>query len=307
LSATTIEDTQAVTPVDFRRPSRISRDAVLALETTHDAFARRLSTAWSAGSFAAIEIDHVATDQLSIDDFVRSLPQPTALGMIKLDALKAHAFLQVDLPFALLLVERLLGGTGDASTSEIGRRPTDLEAALLVHDLFGPAVAAIDEALKDLGGEASVLTSFEPMPQPLQLGSPGELLVLLTYHVELRGELPAQGLVTLAYPVAQLVPQLDRLTASGRLEDDGTGSASAAVTASLLTTEVDLQVQLSGSLLNAATVAGLAPGDVIRLDHRVEAPARLICDEQVIGTAHLGKRGRRMAIQVVTPPNHPRG
>lgn len=301
-----MEDTQSVTPVDFRRPSRISRDAVLALETTHDAFARRLSTAWSAGSFAAIEIDHVATDQLSIDDFVRSLPQPTALGMIKLDALKAHAFLQVDLPFALLLIERLLGGTGDASTAEIGRRPTDLESALLVHDLFGPAVAAIDEALKDLGGEPSVLTSFEPMPQPLQLGSPGELLVLLTYHVELRGDLPAQGLVTLAYPVAQLVPQLDRLTASGRLEDDGTGMANAAITASLLATEVDLQVQLVGSLLNAGTVAGLAPGDVIRLDHRVEAPAQLVCDEQIVGTAHLGKRGRRLAIQVQTPPSHAR-
>lgn len=291
----------SVSPVDFRRPSRISRDAILALETSHDAFARRLSTAWSSGSYAAIEIEHVATDQLSVDDFVRSLPTPTTLGFVRIDALGTTGFLQIDLPFALLLVERLLGGPGDAADADIGRRPTDLETALIGHDLFGPATAAIDEALRDLDGPPSELTGIEAMPQPLQLGSPAELLVLLTYHVELRGELPAQGLVTLAYPVGQVVGVLEQLTA-GRRDDETTASASAAMTASLLATEVDLAVQLSGSPMAAATIAGLRPGDVIRLDHRAQAPALLVCDEQVLGTAHLGKRGRRVAAQVIEPP-----
>src|SRR5690554_442321 len=111
-------------PVDFRRPSRISREAVVALEATHEAFARRLSTAWSAGSYAAIEVEHVATDQLSIDDFVRSLPIPTALATIRVGVLDAVAFLQVDLPFSLLYIERLLGGPGDPAVAPIARRPT---------------------------------------------------------------------------------------------------------------------------------------------------------------------------------------
>lgn len=296
----------SITSVDFRRPSRIGRDAVVALETTHDAFARRLSTAWSSSSFAAIEIEHVATDQLSIDDFVRSLPVPTALATLRVGVLGANAFLQVDLPFALLFVERLLGGMGDPAIGAVARRPTELETALLTHELFGPAVIAVDEALRDLGDESSSLVAVETIPQPLQLGSPGELLLLLTYRVELRGELPAQGLVTLAYPVAPLVGHLDRLLLGSNPADEGEAVASRAMmTAALLATEVDVRVRLGDGTIAAAALASLAPGDVLRLDHGVERPAELVCDERSIGTAHLGKRGRRLAVQVVVAPSTP--
>lgn len=297
----------SITEVDFRRPSRIGRDAVVALETTHDAFARRLSTAWSSGSFAAIEIEHAATDQLSIDDFVRSLPVPTALATLRVGALGAHAFLQVDLPFALLFVERLLGGVGDPAIAAIGRRPTELETALLTHELLGPAVTAVDEALKDLGDEPSSLLSLETAPQPLQLGSPGELLLLLTYRVELRGEMPAQGMITLAYPVAPLVIHLDRLVMGANPADESEALAARSVMSeALLVTQVDVNVRLGDSTIDAATLARLVPGDVLRLDHPVDRPAELICDERPIGTAHLGKRGRRLAVQVVASPSAPR-
>jgi flagellar motor switch protein FliM len=294
----------SITSVDFRRPSRIGRDAVVALETTHEAFVRRLSTAWSSGSFAAIEIEHVATDQLSIDDFVRSLPVPTALSTLRVGALGAHAFLQVDLPFALLFVERLLGGPGDPAISAIARRPTELETALLTHELLGPAVTAVDEALKDLSDEPSNLVSLETTPQPLQLGSPGELLLLLTYRVELRGEMPAQGMLTLAYPVAPLVVHLDRLVlGSNPVDEDESVAARSVMSAALLATEVDVCVRLGDSGIGAAALAGLTPGDVLRLDHPVDRPAELVCDERPIGTAHLGKRGRRLAVQVVASPS----
>ncbi len=299
------ESTATVAPVDFRRPSRIGRDAVVALEATHDTFARRIATAWSAGSYAAIEVEHVSTDQLSIDDFARSLPHPTALGSIHVDVLDATAFLQIDLPFALLFVERLLGGPGDVSTAPVVRRPTDLEVALITHELFGPGVTAVDEALGELGSGSSQLTAFETTPQPLQLGSPGDLLLLLTYRVEVRGDLPGQGLVTLAYPVAPLMVHLDTLVTGGMEERDD-ASAFGAVTEAMLDAPLELCVRLGASPLPAAVVAGLVPGDVLRLDHLATRPADLVLEGQPVGTAHLGRRGRKVAIQVEHPPAAPR-
>lgn len=293
----------SVATVDFRRPSRISRDAVIALEATHDAFVRRLSTVWSSGSYAAVELEHVATDQLSIDDFVRSLPVPTALATLKVPALGASAFVQVDLPFALLYVERLLGGLGDPASAPVARRPTDLESALISHEVLGPATLAVDEALRDLGGEPSALVGFETAPQPMQLGSPGELLILLTYRVEVRGDLPGQGLVTIAYPVAQLVGQLDVLLTGGMSSEDGADErALEAMTGALHQTSVDVRVRIGDSTIAASQLAQLAVGDVLSLDHAVERPARLDCDGRTIGAAFLGKRGRRLAAQIVTPP-----
>lgn len=292
-----------VAAVDFRRPSRIGRDAVIALEATHDAFVRRLSTAWSGGSYAAIELEHVATDHLSIDDFVRSLPSPTALATLRIPALGAVAFVQVDLPFALLYVERLLGGVGDPASAPVARRPTDLESALIANEVLGPTTAAVDDALRDLGGEPATLVGFETAPQPMQLGSPGELLILLTYRVEVRGELPGQGLVTVAYPVAPLVGQLDHLVGGGASAEDGADDrAVAAMTDALGRTPVDVRVRIGDSTIPASQLARLAVGDVLSLDHALERPARLDCDDRPVGTAYLGRRGRRLAVQVLASP-----
>lgn len=289
-----------VTTVDFRHPSRIGRDAVVALSNTHDGFARRLATTWSAGSYAAVEIEHVSTDQLSIDDFVRSLPQPTTLGIVQVGALQATAFVQVDLPLALLYIERMLGGLGDAAAGPISRRPTDLETALLRKEVLGPAIVAIDEALRELGDDASELVAVETTPQPLQLGNPSELLLLLTYRVEVRGDLTAQGLVTVAYPVSALTAHLERLVMGGDVDEAETEVPP--VLDALLDAPVDLHVRLGGSPMATSTVAGLEPGDVLRLDHLVTRPAELVVDDRAVGTAHLGRRGRRVAAQIIQPP-----
>jgi flagellar motor switch protein FliM len=293
----------AVTRVDFRRPSRINRDAVVALESAHENFVRRLASAWGATTHAALEIEHVATEQLSVDDYVRTLPSPTVLATLRVGPLGATALLDMDLPLALLLVERLLGGAGDPAVTAVPRRPTDLETSLISHDLLVPAVGAIDEALRDLDGEPSELLSVESTPQPMQLAGPGELLLLLTYRVEVRGELPGHGLLSLGYPVAPLLAQLDRLTGGPHGDDpDGAPDARQAIEAALLQAPLDLRVRLGGSSLPASVLAGLQPGDVLRLDHPVGRPAQLVCDGHDLGHAHLGRRGRRLAVQIVTPP-----
>lgn len=297
----------SVSDLDFRRPSRVSRDAIVALEANHEVFARRLATSWSTMSYSALELEHVTTDQMTLDDFVRALPVPTVLGIVHVAALEATAFIQLDLPFALLVVERLLGGIGDADEAIVSRRPTELEQTLLAHELLEPAVQSIDEAFKDLTKEPSRLVGLEIAPQPLQLGSPGDLLILPTFRVEIRGDLPAQGLVTVAYPVAQLVPQLDRLLLGGRSTSESEDDLYASpLVDTVLDAALDVRVRLGGSCLPASVLAALQPGDVLRLDHAVDRPADLVVDERRLGTGYLGKRGRRFAIQVNQPPTPPR-
>ncbi|MFA9446428.1 flagellar motor switch protein FliM [Egicoccus sp. AB-alg6-2] len=292
--------TTTVTPVDFRRPSRINRDAVVVFEAAHDAFVRRLTSSWTNSTQAAIEIEHLATEQLSVDDYVKTLPTPTLLASVRVGPLGATALLDLDLPLALLLVERLLGGLGDPAESAVPRRPTDLETDLIASGLLAPAVRAIDEALTDIDGEPSELLGIETTPQPMQLSAPGELLLLLTYRVEIRGDLPAQGLISIGYPVAPLLAHLDELSGGGIDADDpGTGQAARGA---LLDAALDLRVQLGASTLPASVLAGLQPGDVLSLDHPIGRPASLVCDGQELGSAHLGKRGRRSAIQIVQPP-----
>lgn len=295
----------AVSALDFRRPSRINRDAVVVVEAAHEGFSRRLTTTWGSNAHAALEIEHVATEQCSVDDYVRALPNPTVLTQLRVDRLGGTvALLEVDLPLALLLVERVLGGAGDARLAPAVRRPTDLEGALIRAELLEPAVAAIDAALSALDGEPTSILSFDTSPQPVQLHGAGELLVLLTYRVEIRGELPGQGLITVAYPVSPLLAHLDGfLNGVLHSEDELDPEVLASNRAALLATTAEVSVQLGTVAMDAGTLANLVAGDVLRLDHRVGTPARLVLEDRTVGTAHLGRRGRRLAVQVDTPPS----
>jgi flagellar motor switch protein FliM len=303
--ARTLDDlpAAAVSALDFRRPSRINRDAVVLVESAHEGFARRLATAWGSTAHAALEIEHVATEQCSVDDYVTALPNPTVLTQLRVGRLGgAVALLEVDLPLALLLVERVLGGAGDARLAPAVRRPTDLEGALIRAELVEPAVAAMDAALDVLDGEPTSILSFETTPQPTQLHGAGEMLVLLTYRVEIRGDLPGQGLITVAYPVSPLLAHLDGFLTGGlHAEDDLAPEVLAANRASLLATTTELAVQFGAVSMDAGTLAALATGDVLRLHHRAGTPARLVVEDRCIGTAHLGRRGRRLAVQVAEP------
>lgn len=295
----------AVSAIDFRRPSRIGRDAVVVVESAHEGFARRLGTTWGNNAHAALEIEHVSTEQCSVDDYVRALPNPTVLTQLRVDRLGGTvALLEIDLPLALLLVERVLGGAGDARSAPAVRRPTDLEAALVRAELVEPAVAAIDSALGVLEGEPTTIINVETAPQPVQLHAASELLVLLTYRVEVRGELPGQGLVTVAYPVSPLLAHIDGfMTGVAGSEDDLEPEVLAANRASLLAMQAELCVRLGAVSMDAGALARLAAGDVLRLDHRVGDPASLVVEDRCVGTAHLGRRGRRLAVQVATPPS----
>ena len=291
----------AVSTVDFRRPSRVGRDALLVVESAHDVLVRRLTTAWGNAAHAAIEIEHVATDQTSVDDYVRALPSPSLVAQLRVDRLGATALMEVDLPLALLLMERILGGAGDATVSAVARQPSELETGLISRELITPALPAIDEVLHDVDGEPTSVLAVETNPQRVQMSSSSELLLLLTYRVEIRGELPAQGLVTIAYPVTPLMAHVERFLA-GSSEDDLDPVTAAANRAALSEMEVDVQVELGGTSLHAGMLAALAVGDVLRLDHHVDRPARLAIGDRSVGSAHLGRRGRKLAVQVVGSP-----
>ena len=72
----------------------------------------------------------------------------------------------------------------------------------------------------------------------------------------------------------------------------------AATAAALAEVPVDVCIRLEPTSLSAAEVEALAPGDVIRLEHRIDRPLLGLMDDQVVLHATLGQRGRRRAVLV---------
>src|SRR5690349_3697627 len=77
--------TGVAVPFDFRRPNKFSRDHVRALQIVNETFARQTGTILSTTLRAVSTMTLTSVDQMTYDEFIRSLPNPTVLGILSLE------------------------------------------------------------------------------------------------------------------------------------------------------------------------------------------------------------------------------
>jgi flagellar motor switch protein FliM len=282
---------------DFRRPNQFAREKVRGLEIAHEVFARRFSSGLGNALRAFVQLDPVSIDQVSYDDYIRSMPNPNVVTVMTLAPLPGAAVVELNVQLALLLVDRLLGGRG-AHVSEL-RRPTDLETFLL-RDVMQHAVEAVGETLEPFLDGPPELSGVEYNPQLVQIAAPSDMVLLLTYRLTVSQGPQAEGLLTLCYPMSTLAPLIDRLTSSPWDAASGESDPGdvAPLLEHLLDADVTLTVRIRPTTVPARDLARLQVGDVLSLDHQLSAamPAHVAGVDLLEG--HLGRRGRRLAFQV---------
>ncbi len=282
---------------DFRRPDRFGREQIRHLDALHEVFARRFSSGLGGQLRALVSLEPVALDQLGFDDYLRSMPNPTVVGVVNVPPLAGAVTLELDVQLALVLVDRLLGGRPGPGGAGDPRRPTELETFLL-RDLLTTAVAALAEALEGVGDLRPALAGLEYNPQFLQLAAPSETVLLVTYRLTVAGDGTCEGLLTLCYPASVAGPLLEQVSEALPAEAPAQDPATEPLRELLEDIEVGLTVRLRDCPVPARDVAALRVGDVLRLDHRVDEPALVAVGDMPVLTAHLGRRGRRLAVAV---------
>lgn len=288
--------------VDWRRRSRFGRDHVRALSAVHEVFARRLSSSLGGALRAVVRVEPAGADQMTYDDYTRSLPSPGVFAVVTLAPLPGAAVLKLDTGVALQMVDRLLGGRG----RPVGiRRPTDLELPL-IRDLCGVATRCLGEALSAPLDVRVQLGDVETSPQAVQVTSPDDMVLLLSFRLRIAQDEDAEALITLCYPATTLTPVLERLSPSrgsgvGGPPGGTAGALADRVAALLDEVTVPVTVRLTDSHVRARDLLSLDVGDVLRLDHRTGEPVVASVGGVPLLRGHVGRRGRRLSLQVTQP------
>ena len=76
---------------NFRRPDKFSKEHLRGLQDTHREFTRQLSMTLTAYLRMHLEVNVVSVDQLTYDEFVRSMPSPITIGIFELSPLPETA------------------------------------------------------------------------------------------------------------------------------------------------------------------------------------------------------------------------
>ena len=107
------EQTKKTRVYDFRRPNKFSKEQVNTLEIIYDNYARTLSTFLSGLLRITVQAVLLSVEQLTYEEFIRSIPDPSVMLVFNMDPLEGNGILEIKIPLALGLIDMLMGDVGN--------------------------------------------------------------------------------------------------------------------------------------------------------------------------------------------------
>lgn len=285
-------------PFDFRRQSKLSREHVRTIQIVQETFARGFSTMLAAQLRSVTPVTIQSIEQQTYDEYVRDLPNPTLLTLLSLAPLSGAAVLQLPLNVAFCAVELLLGGSGDSA--QPARPLTELELSLM-RAIIERALPELRYALEPVVATEPKIVGQESNPQFAQLAAPTDMVIIVSFEVRIDA---IAGIATLCIPFSSLQPHLEALSATSLYANQSQVNAAenrAQLTYHLTETPVTVSAEFRPVEMKASEILRLQVGDVVPLSHRVDQVLTLTVDGVPTFDARIGRRNRRLAVQIAGP------
>lgn len=292
------EEEKKIKIYDFARPSKFSKEQLRTLEMIHENFARGVSNYLSGRMRTFVEITNASIDQITYEEFMRSITPPTFLGVFTAPELHGNALVELNLKIVFAMIDRLLGGIG--GVYQKFRALTDIESTLAKSELIR-ILSTLKEAWNDIYPFTPELVTIENNPQFVQIIPPNEMVVMVTLDVKL-GE--AEGFMNLCWPSSLLESFASKLYAESYFKEgtQGVSEEEEKRLRELLEESIlNLSVSIGEVKLTLEELLDLDEGDVIMLDRHVDDLVDLYVNGKKKFKCIPGKHKGFKAVKIVEP------
>lgn len=252
---------------NFRRPDKFSKDHLRALQDLHREYSRQLSLVLTAYLRMRIEIEVVSTDQLTYDEFIRSMPSPMTIGIFELNPMPGQILLGLSFDILSCIVDRMLGGLGLSENKQ--RELTDVEEAL-AKKVIERLVKNLETAWSNILPVHGNIVGLDNNYQTVQIASTGEIVALITFEIQIAGKY--FGLMSLCFPYPVLETVLSNLSTQHIFQSKGiiaTTEDRQKMIQKLNTSNVDISVIFGSTDITLEEFLDLKEGDIIKLDTKL--------------------------------------
>jgi flagellar motor switch protein FliM len=290
-------DTRKIKIYDFKRPDKFSKDSIRTISIMHETLARLTTTSLSAQLRSVVHVHVASVDQLTYEEFIRSIPTPTTLAIINMDPLKGNAILEVDPAISFSIIDRLFGGVGDGSKGQ--HELTDIEQSVM-ESIIVRILGNMREAWTQVIDLRPRLGQIDTNPQFAQIVAPNEMVVLVTLETKV-GDI--EGMMNFCIPYVTIEPIIGKLSAQfwyASIRRGTTPENLNTLKEKLSTVEVNVVAEIGTINVPIKDVLSLRVGDVIRLNNvRVGDPFSLNVGNRRKFLCRPGIIGKKVAVQVV--------
>ncbi|EIE01647.1 flagellar motor switch protein FliM [Leptospira licerasiae serovar Varillal str. VAR 010] len=281
---------------DFKRPDKFSKDQIRTLQMMHETFARLATTGLFAQLRALVHVHVAAVDQLTYEEFIRSIPNPTTLAVINMDPLRGSAILEIDPSISFTIIDRLFGGKGE--TAKISRELSEIEMSVM-EGIIVRILGNMREAWSTVIDLRPRLGNIETNPQFAQVVPPNDMVVLINLETKI-GEV--EGLTNLCIPYITIEPIINKLSAQywyssirkGELDENR-----AIIQERLDQVQIPVIAEVGSVDISILDFMNLTVGDVVKLENTTTRSDMLVkVGERKKFKCLPGRVGNRLAIQI---------
>jgi flagellar motor switch protein FliM len=264
-----------VSVYDFKRPERVSKDQMRALETHHEVMARNLAATLSGHLRTIVDCKLTTVEQLTYSEFVMSLPNPTCFNVMTAEPLEGKLVLEINPSIVFSIIDKLLGGqAGPGSVPE--REMTEIERKLFAR-ISDRILTHLRETWVPIKKLDFAIVQTESNPQLLPIVAPNEVVVLISIEIRM-GE--ASGMLNLCIPYPVIEPVMAAFSTvqswySQRRKGQEIQEATDYLQASLKGAVLEVAAYVAETEVSVRELLELAPGQVLVTDKPVKAPLLL--------------------------------
>jgi flagellar motor switch protein FliM len=259
-----------VAPYDFKRPERVGKEQMRALQTLHEGFGRNFGAALSAMLRAMVEVKLTSVDQLTYSEFVFSLENPSCFNLLKAEPLEGNLILDINPSILYPIIDRLLGGGREMGP--LARRPlTEIELRLVAR-ITGLFLDELRHAWENVLELNLAVLQVESNPQLVQIVPPNEVVVVISFELTI-GDL--RGMMNLCIPYNSIERIGGKLSANNWVSygrKNASPETIQQISQTLCSSPVGVSVRLAQTKIGTGELMSLRVGDVVTTQKDVHQP-----------------------------------
>lgn len=254
---------------DLINQDRIVRGRMPTLEIINDRFAKLFRSTMSSGLRKVLDVTVTQTEMVKFGEFIRTLPVPTSLHILKMEPLRGHVLLVIESRLVFNLLDCFFGGTGKTTIRIEGRDFTAIEQKV-IQRFVQMVLQDLELAWKPVIPVNFQFSRSEINPQFATIAPPTELIIAVRYDLELDYLI---GKITLCLPYSTIEPVRSKLYAryqSEQLEVDQEWFER--LKRQLREVEVDFLVELGKGRVTGRELLQINAGDTLLLEQKINEP-----------------------------------
>jgi len=293
----TEEKSKKIKVYDFKRPDKFSKDQIRTLQMLHDSFGRLLTTSLSGQLRTMVQIQVVSVEQLTYEEFVRSIPTLTTLAIFNISPLEGNGILEMGFNITFPIIDRLLGGPGYAPNK--ARELTDIEE-IIMGKIINRVLDNLQEAWTNVVDIKPSLKNIETNPQFVQIVPANDMVALITFNTVIGKN---EGIMTICLPYIVLEPILSKLRAHywfASTRKESNAEHLNLIKKKIEKAKIPVIAELGGAVIPIQELLQLQVGDVIPLDAPLEKELDVKIGTRTKFKARPGLIGSKLSLQVTS-------